>query len=48
MQCVCENPMIVNAGKDANFNERELVSVKTKSLGILPVYEVWEVNCFID
>ncbi len=45
MQCICENLMIVNDGKYANFGEGELVSGKTKSLGISPVYEIWESYC---
>ncbi|MCR4321449.1 MAG: hypothetical protein NUV74_14070 [Candidatus Brocadiaceae bacterium] len=42
MQRVCENLMSVNGCKDANFGEGEFVSIETKSLGILPVYEILE------
>lgn len=42
MQCDCENLTPINGGEDANFGEGEFVSVETKSLGILPVYEILE------
>ena len=45
MQCACEGLMSINGGKDMNLCEGEFVGVKTKSLGISPVYEVWERYC---
>ncbi len=36
---------LLSGGKDTDLGEGELVDVKTKSLKILPVYEIWEIYC---
>ena len=46
MQCsLCAEPLVVDGDESAPYCEGEFVSVKTKSLEILPVYEVWERYC---